>query len=382
MPEDKINVLFIIVQIDIMGGSERLVYDLAYNMDRKIFNPSIAWFYGKNKLQDFENLGIHLFHIPKIRRFDFSTMRNLADIIENNNIHVVNAHHFISLVYSYYGCKMKNYIKLIYTEHSEWEIEKISWKWKKIGNYLLKHVDGTVGVSSKVSKLMQERFKIYRNRPVTIQNGVDLQTFSNNIDNKANIRRELGIDDNEKIIGIVANFRKIKNHLFLLRAFDKLVKVYENVRLLLVGEGSKGEIDNTEGEIREFVCQSGLDQKVLFLGYRADVSALLGIMDVFCLTSFKEGLPISLIEAMASGLPVVGTAVDGIRDVVIHEKNGFLVRLGDVEGLKKALYRLLYDDSLRERCGYESRSIAVNTFSLRQCTSEYQDLFLSVLGKK
>ena len=68
-------------------------------------------------------------------------------------------------------------------------------------------------------------------------------------------------------------------------------------------------------------------------------------MDIFCLTSFKEGLPISLIEAMAAGLPIVGTDVEGIRDVISHNKNGFLIQLDDMDGLRSALQKLLHDES-------------------------------------
>jgi glycosyltransferase involved in cell wall biosynthesis len=102
-------------------------------------------------------------------------------------------------------------------------------------------------------------------------------------------------------------------------------------------------------------------------------------MDIFCLTSWKEGLPISLIEAMASGLPAVGTDVEGIRDIIIPGRNGFLVKPGDVKGLKEALSTLMRDNSLRLRLGAESRFLARNAYSLQQCVNQYQELFMSVL---
>lgn len=381
MFERKINILFVIMQME-MGGSERLVHNLITKIDRDLFAPSVAWFYGEEILEDFKNLNVPLYHVPKIRSFDLTTMKKMGDIIINNNIHIVNAHHFMSMVYLFYGCKMKRHIKLFYTEHSEWEIEKISWKWKKAGNHLLKHIDGAVGVSSKVSKLMQKRFKLSPDKVLTIENGVDLETFSIDTENKMAIRRELGIEDNEKVVGIVANFKKIKNHILLLRAFDKLANVSEYVKLIMVGQGFEDDPENSEKDIRSFVAQNGLSNRVLFLGYRSDVSDLLGIMDIFCLTSLKEGLPISLIEAMAAGLPVVGTDVEGIKDVVVNNKNGLLIQLDDVDGLKEVLHRLLHDDSLREKYGNESKSMTTNTYSLKKCVNEYQDLFLSVLGNK
>ena len=367
-----------IIQIDIMGGSERLVYNLALNLDRKIFSPSIAWFNGDKRIEDFKNLNIPLYHVPKIKRFDFSTMQMLGNIIKDNNIHIVNAHHFMSMVYSFYGCKMRNRGRLIYTEHSEWEIEKIRWRWKQIGSFLLKRTDRAVGVSEAVSKQISTQFSMDYSKIVTIQNGVDLITDSNPI-KKATIRKKLDIADNEKVIGIVANFRKVKNHIFFLKAFDELVKDFNNIKLLLVGQGLEDDLENSEKEIRNFVAQNDLDKKVMFLGYRSDIPDILAIMDIFCLTSFKEGLPISLIEAMAAGLPVVGTNVDGIKDVIIPGRNGFLVQINDVERLKNVLITLLHDAPLRRKFGEESKFIATSIYSLKRCINKYQDLFLSVL---
>ena len=377
---NKINILFVIIQIDIMGGSERLVHNLALNLDRKIFSPSIAWFNGDKRIEDFKNLNIPLYHVPKIKRFDFSTMQMLGNIIKDNNIDIVNAHHFMSLVYSFYGCKIKKRAKLIYTEHSEWEIEKIRWRWKQIGSYLLNRTDGTIGVSDAVSKHIQKKFKTNDAKTFTILNGVALDAFTSSTEKNV-LRKKLSIANNEKVIGIVANFRKIKNHIFLLKAFDELVRVFNHVKLLLIGQGLEDDPENSEQEIRNFINEKGLSKNILLLGYRCDIPDLLRIMDIFCLTSFKEGLPISLIEAMAAGLPVIGTDVEGIRDVIIPNRNGFLVQIGDAKELKNALHTLIRDESLRQKFGQESKSLAKGSYSLDICINMYQDLFLEILKK-
>lgn len=378
-PQGKINLLFIMMQME-MGGSERLIHNLALGLDRQMFNPSIAWFFGERVLKDFKDLDIPLYHVPKIKRFDFSTMRKLGKIIKDNDIHVINAHHFMSLVYSFYGCKIKNDIKLIYTEHSKWEIEQLRWKWRKVGAYLLNHSDGAVGVNAEVAKLIQSRFKLSPSKVSTIQNGVDLEAFSRESTDREK-RRGLGIPDTHRIIGMVANFKRIKNHIFLLRAFEKLLEEYKDVKLLFVGQGFKGDAENSEFEIRNFINDKGLDNDVLLLGFRSDISSILSILDIFCLTSFKEGLPISLIEAMAAGLPVVGTDVEGIKNVIIHGKNGFIVPVGDVKGLKDALITLLQNDSLRKEMGRKSRALASQAYSLHHCVNQYQDLFTLVMNQ-
>ncbi|MGD0886020.1 MAG: glycosyltransferase family 4 protein [Thermodesulfovibrionales bacterium] len=370
----KINILFVIMQME-MGGSERLVHNLALKLDRELFNPAVAWFFGNGILREFKELNIPLFPVPKVKRVDFSTMQDLGNIIKNQNIHIVNAHHFMSMIYSFYGCKLKNRSKLIYTEHSEWELQNIPWKWRVIGKSLLKRTDSAVGVSDAVANRIKTTFRTDSPKIVAIQNGVDFKAFSVAFD-KAKIKRSIGLSDDDRIIGNVANLKKVKNHLFLLEAFSDLLKEMSNVKLLLVGQGWESDPENSEKELRGFVRQQGLDKSVLFLGYRSDIPELLSIMDVYCSTSFKEGLPISLIEAMAAGLPSVGTDVEGIRDVIVHERTGLIVRLSDTDGLKRAMFTLLTDSGLAKRMAIEARSVAEQKYSLEQCTKSYTDLFL------
>lgn len=378
--DSKINILFIIMQMG-MGGSERLIHNVVLKLDRRIFNPSIAWFFGDKILKEFQDLNVPLYHVPKVKRIDFTTMEKLRRVIRENNIHIVNAHHFMSMVYAFYGCKIRNHAKLIYTEHSEWEIEKIPWKWKKIGGYLLNRADAVVGVNSAVSKQIKNKFKTDEAKNITIQNGVDLESF-NNCHDKTSLKNKLGIANDEKVIGIVANLKKVKNHIFLLQAFNKLIHDFNKVKLLLIGQGFEGDAENTEKTLKKYVIEKNISERVLFLGYRSDIAELLNIIDIFCLTSLKEGLPISLIEAMAAGLPVIGTDVDGIRDVIIPQKNGFVISIDDVSGLKDALLMLLKNKPLCQMMGEESKSLAANAYSLDRCSAQYQELFMSMMKCK
>ncbi len=372
----KVNVLFVIIHMA-LGGSEQLVLNIIKNLDRNRFSPSVAWFLGDTVLEEFAALNIQLFHVPKTKSFDFNTMRHLAAILAENDIHVVNAHHFMSMVYSFYGCKVKKQAKLIYTEHSEWEVEAIPMIWQVLGTGLLRCVDRTVGVSTAISECLQRKFFILPLRLGTIKNGVDLKLFSN-VENKLTIKKELGIGRDDRVIGIVANLKRVKNHLFLLNAFRELTGEFDKVKLILIGQGFKDDPENTEEEIRDFVDTNGLCNKIFMLGYRSDIPQLLSMMDIFCLTSNMEGLPISLIEAMASSLPVVGSKVPGIKDVIDHGVNGFLIALNNTAALKNALLDLVKNDSLCVRMGNQSKLLA-KSYSMESCIKNYENLF-SELG--
>jgi glycosyltransferase involved in cell wall biosynthesis len=376
----RINILFVMMQME-MGGSERLVHTLAQYLDRDRFNPSIAWFHGERIIPEFSDLRIPLHHVPKFRRVDFSAMKAIGALIRENDIDVVNAHHFMSMVYSFYGSKIRNRAKLVYTEHSEWELERLPWRWRKAGARLLRAADAAVGVSGAVANRMRRMFNMKPGKAVSIVNGVRQVPRADGKQLDA-LREELGISVSDRVIGTVANLKKVKNHLFLLRAYQAVAGNHSNVKLLLVGRGFGNDPDNSEPEIRSFIDSSGLRDKVILTGYRADVPALLGLMDIFCLTSFQEGLPISLIEAMAAGIPVIGTDADGIRDVICPGKNGFLVSISDGTGLESALRALLQNEPLRRAMGRESERLAANVYSFDQCIRSYQDLFSSVAGGK
>ncbi len=377
---DKVNILFVIPQLD-KGGSETLVYDIASRLDRKLFGISLGYFhfYGNEKFRNaFQDLGVGLHQIHRNGAADFSTMRTMARIIRDNDIHIVNAHHFVSMFYSFYACKIANRCRLVYTEHSSWEIEQTPVKWRVIGKLLLRYTDCVMGISDDVTKTLSATFKLREENAVTIRNGVDLEGKRTPRDVRA-IKSEFGLADDIKIVVTVANFRKVKNHLLLLQGFKELIREFDKVMILLIGQGYVHDPDYSEREVRDYIAENNISEKVILTGYRSDVKDLLSIADVFCLTSFREGLPISMLEAMSIGLPVIGTNVPGIRDVVAHGKNGFLVDLGDSKGLKDSLLKILVNDQLRCNFASESRKIAMESYSMSQCVKSYQDLFLQLV---
>jgi glycosyltransferase involved in cell wall biosynthesis len=371
----KINVLFLMPQMG-MGGSERLVHDLVRRMDKERFNASVAWLNVAEPLQEFRDLNVPLYYVPKTKRVDLSTIHQLATIIRTRRIDVVSAQHFMPAIYAYYGSRIAGKA-LVFTAHSRWEIEDTPVKWRIAGRYLLRGMAATIGVAPDVSNAIQAVFGTRLSQTVTIENGVDLELFTCKKD-LGGLRSSLGLVEGEMVVGIVANLKKVKNHLFLLEAFSKIASENSLVKLLIIGRGFPGESDNTESELRAFAKDRNLEGRVLFLGFRPDVAELLCIMDVFCLTSLREGLPIGLIEAMAAGLPVIGTNVEGIRDVIDQGVNGLLVETGEVEALGAAVATLLADPRLRQRLGKAAREKAVKRYSLERCVREYEQLFLSI----
>ena len=358
-----------------MGGSERLIYNLVRNLDRRVFEPSIAWLVNERPLKEFEELAVPLHYVAKRKRIDARAMRQFASIVRSERIDVVNAHHFMPFFYAYYGSKIAGQARLVYTEHSEADVLAAGGKWRTIGGFLLRRTDAAIGVSDKVSSTLRSHFGLGAETVHTIENGVDVEMFGGEATQRDRLRAELGFAPQDLIVGHVANFRRNKNHIFLLRAFRDLVKRRPEAKLVFIGQGAEGDLENSEPEVRHFIEREELRPSVHMLGYRSNVQTLLQTLDAICLVSYKEGLPLSLIEAMSSGLPVIGTDIEGIRGVVQKDVNGFLVTPDDDAALTAALERLLSDEPLRKRLGQASRRIAHEKYSLTRCLRQTQDLF-------
>jgi glycosyltransferase involved in cell wall biosynthesis len=308
-------------------------------------------------------------------------MRRLARFVQDARIDVINAHHFMSVAYAFHAARIANRVGLVYTEHSEADVLSATGFWRTAGSGLLRVCDGVVGVSPRVSAALASHFHLDPRRVQTIENGVDLALYGDSRRARAEVRRRLGLGPDEVVIGHVANFRRNKNHLFLVRGFREAFRDRKDVKLLLVGQGFAGDVENSEPEVTAYIREQGLEDSVKMLGYRSDVPDLLRAMDVFCLVSYKEGLPLSVIEAMACGLPVVATNIESVRDVIHPGVTGTLVEPDDTPALARSLQRLASDSAGRAEMGSEARAVARERYALTRCVAETSKTLTAVAGR-
>jgi len=370
------NILFVLPELK-QGGAEKVVYSLIGKLDRLLFRPKIAWFHDE-KYAPFDTMqNVPMFFIDKKPGFDLKAIDYVSHIIQKEKIDIINPHHFMPLFYSFYGSKIRHQRKLVYTEHSVWEAEQLIGKWKWIAKVIFSQSDAVIGVSPEVTEHLRKKYGLSTHKALSIINGIDTELFTPGPKNGP-LRFQLGFDESHILIGMVGNFRRIKNHAFLVRSFGKIAGKFPNIRLVLVGQGFPDDPEGTEKEIKNLIRKMNLADQVRLLGYRKDVRDILQILDIFCLTSYREGLPLSVIEAMAAGLPVVGAHTDGIRVVVNSGRNGILVAINDEEDLTKALERLVSNRVLRIEMGKAAREDAKKYFSLNRCADEYSHLFSSL----
>lgn len=215
---------------------------------------------------------------------------------------------------------------------------------------------------------------------VVIPNGVDTNHFRP-MDGLLK-RSEMGIDPSTKVVGMFAHFRGNKNHAMFLEAAVRVSRTCPEAVFVCVG-GADGEMGRAlYAGARRLVEDRGIADRVLFLGERRDMAELYNICDIKVLASIYEGTANVLLEAMASGLPVIATDAGDNARVILDGETGFVIRVDDIETLTDRLKCLLTDDALRERMGGAARARVQHEFSIPALVCRTGDLYLQVLRSK
>lgn len=208
-----------------------------------------------------------------------------------------------------------------------------------------------------------------------ITNAVDEDNFSN-IRPKSEVRAELGVGDDFRLIGTIGTLRIDKAQHVLLRAFSEIIKTFPDLNLLVVGDGPLRE--NLQNTARDL----GIAKRVIFTGHRLDVADLLNVMDIFVLSSKKEGLPLPLLEAMYMGIPCVVPRIGGIPDVVENGQTGYLFEFPDHQELSNRVLQLLQDRQLALKMGQAGREKAQKDLTSGRYAGQLMQLYERLLIKK
>lgn len=243
-------------------------------------------------------------------------------------------------------------------------------------NRVLLRAEGFVALSEEMTEEF-EKAGVPRRRIFAIPNGVDVQTFrpADPVERSA-LRRRLDLPDG-KLVVYTGRLVAYKGLPLLVKAWEKIRREGVGATLVLVGEGG-GDIDACEAELRDSVHEQALDSSVRFTGAVANVADYLRAADVFVFPTMNEAFGLSLVEAMACGLPVVSTAVGGLRDFLVDGHNGVVVPVGDVEALQNALLRVLAGGRDVEAMGSAARDTAVGRFSIEAVADRWVETFESV----
>lgn len=352
-----------------MGGAEVLAARLARRLTgdyRFVFACLDASGTLGDELRD-ENFRVAL--LDRKPGVDGHCARRLARFLAGEGVDLVHTHQYTPFFYALAARMLYRRVPILFTEHGRPHPDYPRRKRIAANKLLLQSRDRVVAVGQAVRHALVRNEGIPDHRVEVIYNGIETTSFAAVDGAREAARRELGLGPEHLAIMQVARLDPLKDHATALRTIERVARLCGNARLILVGEGSE------EGTIRAMIRERKLASAVHLLGLRKDVARLLPAADIFLLTSVTEGIPVTLIEAMAASLPIVATRVGGVGEVVLDGQTGLLAPAGDEANLAKAILRLAADPAERLRMGQLGRERAGQGFSEATMHEGYRRLY-------
>lgn len=306
--------------------------------------------------------------------YTLSLASKIYDVAVDYNLDILHVHYAIPHTPSALLARLmmkESSPKIITTLHGT-DIHLVGFdpSLRKLTKFSIEVSDGVTAVSHYLSRLTMEEFGLEKDKGRVIYNFVDPQRFTQQ--NQQDLAR-IYSPNGERIITHISNFREIKRVPDLISAY-KIISLELPSRLLLIGDGP--EMNRVENMVKEL----GLSQKVILLGEINDIAPYLATSDLFILASQMESFGLAALEAMSCGVPVVATRVGGLPEVVEDGVSGYLVDLGDVEGLARRSLEILQDKRLQNEMGQAGRRIACERFSIKEMVTLYEEYYKEILN--
>lgn len=323
------------------GGAEVMCENLTYALKNLGHEVVVASLYGERTpvSRRMEKAGVRILYLDKKLGLDVSMIPKLTRLMKQEKPDVVHTHLDV-IKYAAAAAKLAGVGTCVHTVHSvadreaEGRIQKIINK-----TYFRLGWSVPVALSPEVQASIAEFYGISRQNIPVVYNGIDLS--------KCIPKDSYAVDDTVTLLH-VGRFDVPKNHAGLLKAFQKLHAAHPRCRLHLVGDG------DLRGDMEKLAEELGISEWVRFFGVQADVHPYLHDADIFVLPSIYEGNPMTIIEAMGTGLPIVATAVGGIPDMLQNGVNALLVPC-ETDAVCEACEALLDDEGLRMRLGQQAK---------------------------
>lgn len=348
-----------------VGGQERVALDLAASQVRRghrVVAVSLAPAPDGPLAAEFRAAGADVVRVAKGPGTDATLVPRLAWTFRRRKADVVHTHNPLPLIYGAPAARLAG-AAAIHTKHG---INPGSRGHRFLRKQAAKLVSSFVAVSTVTAQQARTQRDASDARIVVIPNGIRLEKFGPDPVARAAVRAELGIPERAIVVGTVGRVDEFKNQPLLLMAIAPLLG--PDVHVVFVGDGPTREA--LEASVKALTDPD----KAHVLGRRMDVARLLTAFDIFCLSSKSEGLPLVVPEAMASGLPVVSTAVGGIPGVVDEGETGFLTAVDEAE-LRDRLKRLVDDPAKARAMGARAREVALERYSAERMTDDYLELY-------
>jgi glycosyltransferase involved in cell wall biosynthesis len=346
----------------LIGGAETLMLSLIRRMDRTRFAPELCCLKSLGTIGELLSSEIPTYERLLKNRYDLRVLPRLALLMRRRRVDaIISVGAGDKMFWGRLAAGLARVPVVICSIHSTGWPDRIG----RLNRALTPLTDMFVGVAESHGRYLIEQEGFPPEKVCVIPNGIDAEQFRPRPEN-AQLRNSLGIPPGP-VAGTVARLGPEKNHRLFLEAAAKIRRDVPQAQFLIVGDGP------LRGSLEEYARQLGVADCVHFLGLRNDVPEILALMNVFMLTSHIEANPVSILEAFATGVPVVSTRVGSVPETV-REDNGFLVDPGDCAGMVQCVARLLSDPALAQTLGESGRQALISCWSVDRMVRQYEDM--------
>jgi glycosyltransferase involved in cell wall biosynthesis len=338
------------------GGQEKRTVRLNNNLGK---DYEIFWAVEKNsklyKRRDEINGEFFTFKLNKI--YNLFTIFSLVSFIKKHKIDIISTHSGKDAWIGNIVSKLTN-TPVIRVRHLLTPVKSA-----KSYNMSTK----VVCVSEQVREYLKS-IGVEENKLEVIYTGIDTNKF---IPKEKTLKKEWNIEENEIVVGIVAVLRSAKRHIDLIKA----IKDIKNAKLVIVGNGPQ------EDNIKKFIKENSLENKVIMLGHREDIDTILPNLDIFVLPSNMEALGTAILEAESCGIPAIGSRVGGIPECIKENETGLLFETENIEELREKLTELINNPEKREKFGKSARELIIKNFSTSKMVEDTKTLYKRVINE-
>jgi len=369
------RILHVINSFDI-GGNERFLVELLRRLDPAEFDQEVCvpdrgrdYTFDLKKLCESLEVPIHV--IDARHNLDTRIGRGLRALMVARHYDIVHTHLVLSQFWGRRAALAAGIGRIVSSEQNAYRFKTYPpFRW--IEQRLTRATERVIACSEHVRDHLVRRVGLPPQKVALVYNGVDTDAFAP-VDpadpERVEARAQLGIGPGEKVIGTVGHLNRQKGHALLIEAMAGVLEYEPAARLVIAGRGP------LRAQLEALAAAHGVADTVRFAGLVGDVLRLLKALDVFVFPSLWEGFGIALIEAMATGLPVVASATGGIKEIVEDGVSGLLVPVGDGRRLTEALIRVLYETTFARQLGSGGRVRVCERFSLERTTARMASIY-------
>jgi glycosyltransferase involved in cell wall biosynthesis len=317
-----------------------------------------------------EARGVRTCVMPLAGLFNLQWFRTCLRLLRKEKVALIHAHEFSAILCGWIVAMLAGvpFVATVHGKNYFWEKRR-----RRVAYRVVSRHGTMVAVSQDLKQFICDKVGVAQNRVEVIYNGVvAAQTVTEEEVQKC--KDELEVSGCYPLLAVVGSLYPVKGHRFLLEAMPEILRRWPKARLLVIGRGE------LEVALKEQVEQLAIGANVHFLGMRQDVPRLLSLLDAVVLPSLSEGLSLALLEAMASGKPVVATLVGGNPELIDHGRTGFLVQPEDAKALAAHLVKLLSDPGMMQQFGRQAAERVRQQFSMGQMVERYKDLYARLLS--